>query len=82
MKTLEYLLALGAGGYLAFRSANYILLNKFFKQTQLRIKVLQAHRRDLASQLKIDGKATQLRVIYRDDGLSGWHLPVMTDRVL
>jgi len=66
MKTyLDTLVALGTGGFLGFRALNYFLLNKFFRQTQLRMKVLQGHRRDLASQmLKEEGGSTQLRVLY------------------
>jgi hypothetical protein len=84
MKTLESLLALGAGGFLAFRSLNHLLLTKFFRQTQLRIKVLQAHRRDLASEMRVDEKGDPrgMRIVYKDDGLCGWHSPVLTSRTL
>jgi len=90
MKTLEYLLTTAAGGFVVFKALNFMLMRTFFQGAQQRMSAIKSHR-VLTNNLTLDkaiithgGKlgATQLRVMYSDKGLIGWHSPLITNRVI
>jgi len=67
---------MGGMGFLGVKAINWGLLKAFFSETQKRAGALAAHRQNLRPAVTNKG-ARQLRLLYSDGGLLGWHSPLI-----
>jgi hypothetical protein len=86
MKLLDTLLTTAATGYFAFKGVNYLLMHRFFKATTLRMKLMQTPLNDrtvIDPRLKRnDVEGVHMRVLYSEQGMIGWHMPLITREAL